>query len=160
MNTKYVITAVLPVTVGQANAAEKELSKNQVPKAVIEAFEKAHPNVKGLEFEEEMFEGKTAYELEYKENGTEYEFLCSADGTLLQKEKEIGGEMLPVPVTQAIEKAYPKSVIKEVEELMKPDGTVTGYEVEIKASGKEIELEFFVRVRKERLQPIVYVLTA
>jgi uncharacterized membrane protein YkoI len=71
----------------------------------------------------------------------EYELLYSADGTLLQKEEEINGETLPVPVVQAIKKAYPKAEIKEVEQVMKPDSTVTGYEVEIKVAGKEIELE-------------------
>lgn len=144
MKTQYVITAVLaalPMIFGQANADEKELNKNQVPKAVINAFEKAYPNAKDLKFEEETFEGKTAYEVEYKENGKEYEALYSADGTLLQKEEEIDGKSLPEPVAQAIKKAHPKAEIKEVEKLMKPDGTITGYEVEIKAAGKEIELE-------------------
>jgi uncharacterized membrane protein YkoI len=129
---------------GSVNAEEKELSKSQVPKAVIAAFEKAYPNAKGLEFEEEMFEGKVTYEVEYKKNGMEYEFLYNADGVLLQKEEEIDGEMLPVPVVQAIKKAYPKAEIKEVEQVMKPDSTVTGYEVEIKVAGKEIELELGV----------------
>lgn len=144
MKIKYVITAVLvalPMILGQANAGEKELSKSQVPKAVINAFEKAYPNAKGLEFEEETFEGKVAYEVEYKENGAEYEFLYSADGILLQKEEEIDGKSLPEPVAQAIKKAYPKAEIKEAEKLMKPDGAVTGYEVDIKAAGKKIELE-------------------
>jgi uncharacterized membrane protein YkoI len=129
---------------GQVNAVEKELGKSQVPKAVIEAFEKAFPNAKGMEFEEEMFEGKVAYEVEYKKNGMEYEFLYSPDGALLQKEGEIDGEMLPLPVVLAIKKAYPKAEIKEVEQVMKPDSTVTGYEVEIKVAGKEIELELDV----------------
>ena len=147
MKTQYVITAVLvalPIMLGQAYAGEKELSKNQVPKAVINAFEKAYPNAKGLEFEEETFEGKAAYEVEYKENGKEYELLYSADGALLQKEEEIDSKSLPEPVAQAIKKAYPKADIKEVEKLMKPDSTVTGYEVEIKLAGKEIELELDV----------------
>lgn len=147
MKTHYLIPAALGtllVILGQANAGEKELSKNQVPKAVIAAFEKAYPNAKGLEFEEEMFEGKAAYEVEYKKNGVEYEFLYSAEGVLLQKEEEIDGETLPEPVAQAIKKAYPKAEIKDVEKLMKPDSTVTGYEVEIKVAGKEIELELDV----------------
>jgi len=147
MKTQYVITAVLvalPMILGQVNAGEKELSKSQVPKAVINAFEKAYPNAKGLEFEEETFEGKAAYEVEYKENGMEYELLYSADGTLLQKEEEIDGKSLPEPVAQAIKKAHPKAEIKEVEKLMKPDGAVTGYEVDIKVAGKEIELELDV----------------
>lgn len=147
MKTQYVITAVfvaLPIMLGQAYAGEKELSKSQVPKAVINAFEKAYPNAKGLEFEEETFEGKAAYEVEYKENGKEYELLYSADGALLQKEEEIDSKSLPEPVAQAILKAHPKAVIEEAEKVMKPDGTVTGYEVELKLAGKEIELELDV----------------
>jgi uncharacterized membrane protein YkoI len=147
MKTQYIMSAVLiavPMIFGQANAGEKELHKNQVPKAVIAAFEKANPNAKGLEFEEETFEGKAAYEVEYKKNGKEYELLYSADGALLQKEEEIDGKSLPEPVAQAIKKAHPKGEIKEVEQLMKPDGTVTGYEVEIKVVGKEVELELDV----------------
>ena len=147
MKTQHIMSAVLisvPMILGQANADEKELNKSQVPKAVITAFEKSYPNAKGLEFEEEIFEGKAAYEVEYKKNGKEYEFLYSADGALLQKEEEIDGKSLPEPVAQAIKKAYPKGEIKEVEQLMKPDSTVTGYEVEVKAAGKEIELELDV----------------
>jgi uncharacterized membrane protein YkoI len=144
MKNQYLITAALvalPMILGQANAGGKELNKGQVPKAVIDAFEKAFPNAKPSEFETETFEGKTAYEVEYKENGKEYELLYSADGILVQKEEEIDGKSLPEPVAQAIKKAHPKAEIKEVEKIMKPDGTLTGYEVEIKTQGNEIELE-------------------
>ena len=112
MKTQYLMSAVLiavPMILGQANAGEKELKKDQVPKAVIAAFEKAYPNAKELEFEEETFEGKTAYEVEYKKDGKEYEFLYSAEGMLLQKEEEIDVKTLPDPVIQAIMKAHPKA---------------------------------------------------
>lgn len=147
MKTPYILTAAaaaLLMVFGQANAGEKELRKHQVPKAVIEAFEKAYPNAKEVEYEQEMFNGKTAYEVEYKENGKEYEFLYGADGVLLQKEEEIDGKSLPDAVLQGIRKTYPKAEIKEVEQLMTPDGKITGYEVEIKTAGKEIELELDV----------------
>ena len=147
MKTQYLITAafaaLLTVT-GQTNAAEQELSKNEVPKAVLEAFEKSNPNATKVEYEKEMFEGKAAYEVEVKGNGKEYEFLYSAEGVLLQKEEEIDVNALPEPVVKAIQKAHPKAKIKEVEKLMKPDGTLTGYEVEIKMAKKEIELELDV----------------
>lgn len=82
--------------------------------------------------------------MKYKKNGLEYEFLYSADGALLQKEEEIEGEMLPTPVAQAIKNAYPRAEFKEIEQVIKPDSTVTGYEVAIKAAGKDIELELDV----------------
>ena len=40
-----------------------------------------------------------------------------------------------------IKKAHPKAEIKEAEKLMKADGTVTGYEVEVKTGKKKLELE-------------------
>lgn len=147
MKTQYIIAAafgILLMAFGQANAGEKELSKNQVPKAVIDAFEKSHPNAKGLKYEEEIFEGQKAYEVEYKKNGKEFGFIYSADGVLLQKEEEIDVKSLPSIIVQAILKAHPKATIKEAEKVMKPDGTVTGYEVNIKVAGKEIELELDV----------------
>ncbi|MGZ5585539.1 MAG: PepSY-like domain-containing protein [Methylobacter sp.] len=144
MKSQFMIIATLGALLavgGPANSAEKELSKHQVPKAVIDAFEKDYPNAKASEFEKETFDGKTAYEVEYKENGKEYALLYGDDGTLLQKEEEIDGKSLPDPVVQAVKKAHPKAEIKEAEKLMKPDGTVVGYEVEIKTEGKKSELE-------------------
>jgi uncharacterized membrane protein YkoI len=120
------------------------LKKDQLPKAVIAAFEKAFPNAKELEFEEALFDGKTTYEVEYKKDGKEYEFLYSTEGVLIQKEEDIDVKTLPDPVIQAILKAHPKAEIKEAEKLIKPDGTVTGYEVGIKVAGKELELELDV----------------
>ena len=138
------VLVAVPMIFGQASASEKELKKDQVPKAVIAAFEKAFPNAKELEFEEALFDGKTTYEVEYKKDGKEYEFLYSTEGVLIQKEEDIDVKTLPDPVIQAILKAHPKAKIKEAEKLMKPDGTVTGYEVEIKVAGKELELELDV----------------
>ncbi|MBX3616828.1 PepSY domain-containing protein [Nitrosomonas sp.] len=144
MKTQFSFVALLVVvllTFNSVNAAEEKVSKDQVPKAVLEAFEKAYPNAKEVEFEKEMIEGKAAYEVEYKENGKEYEILYDSEGVVLQKEEAIDVKTLPEPVVQAITKAYPEATIKEAEKVMAPDGTITGYEVEIKTEGKELELE-------------------
>jgi uncharacterized membrane protein YkoI len=144
MNKRLVITTALSVAamaLSQAQAGEKELRKHEVPKAVVEAFEKAYPTTKGVEYEQEIFDGKVAYEVEYKEKGKEYEVLYDANGMVLQKEETIDVKSLPEPVVQAIMKAHPKAKVKEAEKVTKPDGTITGYEVEIKAGGKEFELE-------------------
>ena len=144
MKTQHIITMVFAALLllgATANAGEKELSEDKVPKAVLEAFAKEYPTVKKREFEKEMFEGKTVYEVEYKDNGKEYEVLYTADGILLQKEEEIDVNTLPEAVIGAIKKAHPKAEIKEAEKLMKADGTVTGYEVEVKTGKKKLELE-------------------
>lgn len=144
MKTQFLITMVLVtlfIALGQANANGKEISKQQVPKKVLEAFEKAYPNAKEVEFEEEMIDGKAVFEVEYKENGREYEILYDSDGMILQIEETLDVMALPEPIVQAISKAYPKATIEDAEKVMKPDGTVTIYEVEIKTEGKKLELE-------------------
>ncbi|WP_374090109.1 PepSY-like domain-containing protein [Methylomicrobium lacus] len=144
MKNQHMITVVFAAfltILNQANAGEKELRKNEVPKAVLNAFEKSYPNAKDVEFEEEMFEGKASYEVEYKDNGKEYEVMYSADGMLLQKEEEIDVSALPEAVTNAIKKEHPKAKIEEAEKLMKADGTLTGYEVNIKTGEDKFELE-------------------
>ena len=144
MKTQFWITTILItflIALGQVHASEKEVSKHQVPKAVLEAFEKAYPNAKEVEFEQEMIEGKAVYEVEYKENGREYEILYDSNGTVLQIEETLDVKALPAPIIQAITKAYPQATIEDAERVMKPDGTVTVYEVEIKTEGKKLELE-------------------
>ncbi|SEF77757.1 PepSY domain-containing protein [Nitrosomonas ureae] len=123
MKTQFWITTILAtlwIASGPAHASEKEVSKDQVPKAVLEAFEKTYPNAKEVEFEQGMIEGKAVYEIEYKENGREYEILYDADGEILQKEESIDVETLPEPVAQAIiAKAYSKAALEEAEKMIK-----------------------------------------
>ena len=121
-----------------ANAGEdKQLAGQQVPKAVMEAFQKAYPQAADVKYEKE---GKAAYEVEFKDQGVEREATYSADGTLLETEEDIQPDALPVAVTEAIKKAHPQATIKEAEKTMKADGTVSGYEVEIKDGAKKLEI--------------------
>jgi hypothetical protein len=116
MKMQFWITTALAtilIAFSQANATEKEVSKHQVPTTVLEAFEKTHPNAKEVEFEKEMIEGKAVYEVEYRENGREYEILYDSDGEILQKEETIDVKTLPEGVVQAIFKAHPKATIEE-----------------------------------------------
>lgn len=144
MKAQFWITTILTIFLiafGLANANAKEVSKHQVPKAVLEAFEKAHPSAEEIEFEKEMVEGKAVYEVEYKENGKEFEITYDADGVILQIEETLDVKALPEPIIQAISKAYPKATIEGAEKVINPDGTVAAYEVEIKTEGKKLELE-------------------
>lgn len=145
MKTQFLLTAVSGVLLavsGQASAGkDDDLSRDQVPQAVISAFEKANPNAKDVKFEKETVEGKEAYEVEYEENDKEYDFMYSADGTLLRKDEQVDVGSLPEPVAQAVKKDYPRAEIEEVEKMMNPDGSVAGYEVEIEVGDKKTELE-------------------
>lgn len=125
-----------------AAAEEKELTTKQVPQAVQEAFQKAHPAAKHVEYSEEAREGKTAYEIEFKDQGKELEAVYSADGALIETGEEIKISELPEAVVKAVKKDHPHAVLKEAEKLLQPDGSLRGYEIEVVAGKQKLELEF------------------
>jgi len=132
--------AALAVLSTFASATEKELTAKQVPQAVHEAFQKAHPAVKEAKYSEETADGKTLYEVAFKDGGKKFEASYSADGTLIETEEEIKTAELPAPVLDAVKKAHPHAAVHEAEKVTKADGT-TGYEVEIADGKKKLEIE-------------------
>ena len=125
-------------------AEDKEVSKSQVPKAVLDAFTIAKPKAKVTEYEVKNHDGQSFYELEYKENGLEHEYYYAADGTLLETSEEINVSELPANIMESIKTSYPKAKIKEVKKKIMADGNPAGYEIELKEKGKEVELDIDV----------------
>ncbi len=126
-----------------ASAQETEIKKADVPKPVLEAFEKAHPSVKDVKYEKEMRDGKPFYFFEYKEGGKEMEFIYAADGTLVEMEQEIDIKDLPANIADMVKKEHPTAEIFEVEKVMKADKALIGYEVDIKeGDAKKISLYY------------------
>jgi len=124
-----------------ANAAEeKKITVQQVPKPVLEAFHKAYPQALDVKYEVEKDAGKTVYEVEFKEQGIKREATYAAEGTLLETEEDIKPDTLPAAITEALKKSHPQATVEEAEKVMKPDGSVSGYEVEIKDGKKEFEI--------------------
>jgi len=144
---KTLTTLLIPTLLGLAalstgaNAGEeKKLTEQHVPKPVLEAFHKAYPQAADIKYEEEKEAGKTVYEVEFKDQGVKREASYAAEGTLVETEESIKPDELPAAVTEALKKAHPHATVKEAEKLMKPDGSVHGYEVEIKDGKKELEI--------------------
>ncbi|SMF94676.1 hypothetical protein SAMN02949497_2002 [Methylomagnum ishizawai] len=73
---------------GPAAANANDIGKDQVPKAVLDSFEQAHPNARDVEYEAQRFEGSPAYVIEFKENGREYESLYTLEGSLIRQQEE------------------------------------------------------------------------
>jgi hypothetical protein len=89
----FVIILALTCVLGCASLEsmtenEKEIPLSQVPKAAIEAAEKAVENITLTEAEVEEEDGRIVYELEGTANGTEYEIEVTADGKVLEVEQE------------------------------------------------------------------------
>ncbi|MBM4201725.1 MAG: hypothetical protein FJ189_10630 [Gammaproteobacteria bacterium] len=130
------VIAALVIAAGGAQADE-----SKVPPTVRDAFAKAYPQAVDAEFETETRNGKTVYEVEFRNQGQEMEALFSPEGALLRTETEVAVDSLPDPVKKALAAAHPTARIKEAERLMKPDGTVFGYEVELKDGKRETTVE-------------------
>lgn len=122
-------------------AVAAHADENNTPAAVKEAFAKAYPEAADVEYERETKNGKAVYEVEFKHQGQDMEALYTAEGTLLRIEVEIGVDTLPEPVRKALAATFPNARPKDAERLMNPDGTVFGYEVELKAGGVETTVE-------------------
>lgn len=143
MKTHSSITTLLALAAfaSLAGAAEeKKPAPAQVPPAVVQAFQKAYPNVKEAKYEEKAIDGKTSYEVEFKDQGMELEAVYGADGSLVETEEKIKTADLPEAAAQAVKKAHPGATLKEAEKITKPDGTAGGYEVEVKDGKKTLEL--------------------
>lgn len=136
-----ILTLVAFSTLAMA-AEEKALTVKQVPQAVHEAFQKAYPGTKNAHYFEEEKDGNTVYEVGFKEKGKTLEVTYSAEGNLIETEEEIKAGELPEAVANTLRKEYPKAHVKKAERALKPDGTVSGYEVDIIDGKGKFELEF------------------
>jgi hypothetical protein len=147
----FALLSTLPLTLPLSLAA-KDISKKQMPQPVLEAFEKAYPKAKDVEYEKERRDDKTYYEIEYRENKKQYDILYTPDGVLMEKEEELALSEVPEAAVQAVKKEYPRGKLKEAEKVMDAQGNVTGYEIEVKEGKKEWDVYTDVNgkiIRKE-----------
>jgi len=89
----YVIILVSTCVLGCASLEsktenEKEIPLSQVPKAAVEAAQKAVENIALTEAGVEEEAGQKVYVLEGTANGMEYDIEVTADGTIIEVEHE------------------------------------------------------------------------
>jgi len=118
---------------------EKQLTKQDVPVAVLSAFEKAYPKavVKGYSKEEK--DGKTLYEVESLEGKTHRDVTFLEDGSLVVLEEVVAAKSLPEAVRQTVKKEHPKGKIKLAEKIT--EGATVSYEVVVAAGKKKFEIK-------------------
>jgi hypothetical protein len=114
-----------------ASAQDRPLRKTDLPKAVIDAFEKNYAAVKEPNFAEKIRDKKAFFQATYNDNGKKFQVLYAGDGTLIEKEEQVAMTDVPQAAIDAIKKDYPKADIRNADKVMKPDGGVIGYDVDI-----------------------------
>ncbi len=128
------------VTAG-AWADEETMPFDKLPQAVKDGFKKRFPDAKPTDAAKETENGKTMYEVTFKEKGKNMDITFTEAGVLTTIEKEIDKGDLPKAVTAALDKKYPGAKYKMVEEVIK---VVAGkestdyYEAELELADKKV----------------------
>jgi uncharacterized membrane protein YkoI len=128
IRTFFVAVVALSVAAISSTQAQT-MTKEQLPKAVRSAFEKAYPSATLKAASVEKDGGKTCYELESMDGAQARDIIYAADGTVIEIEESITPTSLPTPVAQALNKRFPNAPLEKAEKLIR--GAVVTYEVVI-----------------------------
>ena len=137
------LVILAPLVLGlsmSALAQERQITRKDVPAAVLVAFAEAYPRAVIKGYSKEMDKGQTVYEIESVEGKTTRDVIYSADGKLISVEEAVDTSDLPPGVKAALDKKFPGGKIVRAEKVTK--GTVVGYEVWIQHMGKTTEIVF------------------
>jgi len=136
------VAAFCLFTVAQAD--EEKVPLDKVPKAVVEAVKTRFPDAKLESAEKETEDGKTVYEIAIKNKDQKIEVTLTADGKIVEIEKQIAASDLPKAVADALATKYAKAKYKVIEEVIKvKDGKekLEYYEVHLMtAQGAAVEV--------------------
>ena len=119
---------------------EQSITKKDVPKAVLAAFEKFFPKAHLKGFSKEMDEGRTLFEIESVEGKVNRDVTYTADGTLVSVEETVPVSEFPNSVRTALAKDFPKARISKSEKITK--GQTVQYEVVLAVGEKHFEVVY------------------
>ena len=137
------VLAAFVVMAGVANAADKKISKQDVPKQVMDSVNARFPGADVTGVEKETEDGAVVYDFELKHEGRKYEADVKEDGTITEIEKEVAAKDVPAALAHSIKAKYPDATIKEIMEVNKVTGKQEKpihYEATLTTGGKEKEV--------------------
>jgi len=123
-------------------AEEESVPPDKIPKAVMDSLLKKFPKAKVDKCHKATEDNAVVYDIEFKEGDRKCEADIKEDGTYINYEKAIAAKDLPKAVTEAIEKRYPKSTLKEIMEETEVKGKeekLSAYEVVLVTADKKEE---------------------
>src|SRR5207302_340764 len=109
----------------------EEVALDKLPKAVVDSLKARFPGCEITKALSETEDNKLVYEVSLKHKGANYDIIVTPEGKINIVEKAIDAKDLPKPVTDALNKKYPKAKINLAEELSDGTGKITSYEVHI-----------------------------
>jgi hypothetical protein len=135
-----VTIAAVPLTVSAAHAADKKVTKAQLPAAVQKTVDEQTKGATVLGFAVEEEKGKTFYEAETKVNGHTKDLLIDGSGNVVEVEEEVALDSLPQEVQNGLKKTAGEGKLGKVESLSK-GGKLVGYEAVVQKGTKKSEVQ-------------------
>lgn len=121
---------------GKEEAEEKAVAFDSLPAPVQKAFKAASGGAAATTATMEREGGIDVYEIEFVKDGVKTSVEASANGAILETERELKPDEAPAGVKEAIQKRFPGAEMKAVEEI-----TPIVYEVKLLKDGKVKEVK-------------------
>jgi Putative beta-lactamase-inhibitor-like, PepSY-like len=141
VNQTFSVAAMaLLASVGTAWSQESAVPLDKVPRPVLDAVKARFKGAKLVGASKELENKQTVYEVEIQHNKQHVDVTLSPDGKLLLIEGTISAKQLPKAVNAAIQKKYPKSTYRVVEEIIEVKGkkeSLNFYEVLLVTADKK-----------------------
>ena len=118
------------ISSGLLFAQEKKIDKKDLPKAVLNTFQKSYPDaeIKGTSIEKEN--GKIYYEIESMEGTQRRDLLYTKAGKLTEIEETLTSTDIPEIVKNSVMSRYPNGEINRAEKVT--SGKTISYELVVK----------------------------
>ena len=131
---------------------QKKPTKNDIPAAIMAAFQEAYPKATIVSFGQEKIDSIIAFEIESKDGDVERNILYKLDGAVVEIEETISASALPDAVKTAIAEAYPKGKIEKRERLTR--GKTVEYEVLVEQGEAAYEIVASPEGKIVRSEPV------
>jgi len=124
----------------QAVGGGKKISKQQLPKPVLETFEAGHPSATLKAVIKDTRKEGTFYEIECNDSSRSRHFLYQSDGTLVEVEESIDPDELPPIVLDGVKAKYRSATIRTAERSTR---------------GEHVEYELVIAVGRRTMKVVV-----
>lgn len=132
--------AVLLCLSGSVLAADKKLTKSQLPAAVQKTADEQSKGATVVGYSSEVENGMTEYEVKLKVDGHSKDVSIDPSGNVLEVEEEVALNSLSADAQAGLKKAAGTGTLGKVESLTK-NGKLVAYEAKVTKSGKKSEVQ-------------------
>lgn len=133
---KNIILLMMMSVVFCMSSCAQDLSAQQVPSTVLNAFSSAYPKATDIEWERHNQYYKVDFDLLLED----HELLIDSSGSIIRHKQDIGNGDLPAPVKEAIQKRYQGYHVDEADKI-EQQGKVY-YKVELEKGENELKVIF------------------